>query len=105
MKKAVTKYFKDVEPEMKNKINEIIRGEERARRELYYKDVLDSESLPWFFKEDYINSLSLQDINLEAFCPECGNTAREANFIKETGWEVREVTVRCKCGCIYSYCG
>lgn len=37
------------------------------------------------------------------FCSNCGNSAEQMKFIKETGYYEREVTMKCKCDTIVKY--
>ena len=105
MKSSISKWFRNCTAAEKAEINSIIRRNEFERRYKYYPVGRDEESLPWYFKTDYINKFSLSDNNLEEFCPECGKTERAAEFISETGFEQRTVTVKCPCGCLYEYGG
>ncbi len=105
MKNAICKRLKVCSQKEKNTINDIIRAEEFARRKIYYPKLTEEADFPWFFKTDYINDFTLSNEYLEDFCPECGKTHRIAEFISETGYENRTVTVKCSCGCVYQYGG
>ena len=105
MKNSVCKRFVNCSESEKTIINSIIRKNEFARRKIYYPEIADESILPWYFKTDYINNFSLSDDKLEDFCPDCGKTERLAEFISETGFECRTVTVKCPCGCVYQYGG
>ena len=105
MKQSITKYFEKCSIAEQTLINSILRKEEFERRDIYYPIITDESTLPWYFKTDYINKLALLDVNIVDFCPDCGKPEQLAEFIDETGFEQRIVTLKCPCGCIYQYGG
>lgn len=69
---------------------------ERRSAVKFFKDLLESKKVELKGKYNW-----MQDEHLLSFCPSCGAYEGEARFLKETGYNQRECTYKCSCGCIF----